>query len=495
MVFLTPLRCGTVFAFVLALALTAAEPAPPVLPPKLSLREALLLATSHNKGIQAARLQAEADRHRVTTAEGAFDATAYGETGWLDADAVGSDTGEGRLEAGVGKRFLTGTDVTVSTAWVYTDDHLASSAAVDPLYDAAGAVTVSQDLLRNFGGRVNGKSIRVAGNVWQGSQEGVRGALIGNLYQVEYAYWQLYYAEADMRVRQEQLARARRLVEVAEAQVRVGEAAPIEVTRARSSAASQEVSILSAENDLALLRNRLLRLLGVMRGETIGQTFELTEAPPAVDPSLTLEQSLGVARDQRPDCRQAALVLASAEEETDYAENQLLPVLRLFGGVGMAGEDGGLGRATGGAGSADYTTWEVGIRAEFPLGNQVAKGRHGTARALRFKAAVQQRDVLEQATREVADAFDTLITSARKIDTSLQSRDLATELLTAEEKSFKLGRSTSLDVLAAQQSLAQAEREEVRSRTAYAAALGNLFAVRGDYLEAKRIPVPDSTPE
>jgi outer membrane protein TolC len=320
----------------------------------------------------------------------------------------------------------------------------------------------------------------------------VRDSLISNLYEVEYYYWQLHFAEADLKVRAEQLARARRLVEVAEAQVRVGEAAPIEITRSRSSAASQEVSILNARNDVALLRNRLLRLLGVIDHENLSRPLELTDTPPSVDAALTFAQSLAIAREKRPDCRQAELALSSAELEEDYTRNQLLPSLRLYGAVGVAGDDDGFWSAAGDAGSATYASWEVGIRAEFPLGNRIAKGRHGTARALRLRAAVQKRNVLEQATREVADAFDTLTTSARKIDTARQSRELARELLTAEEKSFKLGRSTSLDVLDAQQALAQAEREEVRAHVAYAAALGNLHAVRGDYLEARRISIEEA---
>jgi len=481
-------RSGAVLALAMNLAL--AEEAPR-LPERLSLNEALRLAASHNKTIQATRQQAEANRHRVTTSRGAFDPLAYGETGWIDEDSTAADSGTGRIRTGLEKRFRTGTEIGLSTAWLYTDDHRSAIGATNPLHDAAGAITVSQDLLRNFGTAVNTTGIRVAENNWQAAREGVRDALIWNLYQVELVYWQLHYAEADLHVRHEQLARARRLVEVAEAQVRVGEAAPIEITRARSSAASQEVAILNAENDLALLRNRLLRLLGIIRDGVLGKPLALADAPPPVATPPPLEQSLAIARERRPDCRQAALILASAEAETDYAKNQLLPSLRLFAGVGVAGEDGRFGGAVGDAGRGDETVWEVGIRAEFPLGNQVAKGRHGTARALRLRAAIQQRDILEQALREVADASDTLAVSVRKTETARHSRELAEELLVAEEKSFQLGRSTSLDVLNAQQALAQAEREEVRARVAYATALGNLHAVRGDYLEIKQIPLPE----
>lgn len=485
-------RSGAVLALAMNLALAGESPR---LPERLSLAEALRLAANHNKAIQAAQQQAEANRHRVVTARGAFDPRAYGETRWTDEDSTTADSAEGRLAAGVEKRFATGTEVGVSSSWLYTDDHRSASGATNPLHDAAGAVTVSQDLLRNFGPAVNTTGIRVAENTWQAAREGVRDALIWNLYQVEQAYWQIHYAEADLRVRHEQLARAQRLVEVAEAQVRVGEAAPIEITRARSSAASQEVSILNAENDLALLRNRLLRLLGIIQDGNLAQPFALADAPPPVAAPPALDQSLAIARERRPDCRQAALLLASAEAETDYAKNQLLPSLRLFAGVGVAGQDGGFGGAAADAGRGDETVWQVGLRAEFPLGNQVAKGRHGTARALRLRAAIQQRDILEQALREVADASDTLAVSVRKTETARHSRELAEELLVAEEKSFKLGRSTSLDVLNAQQALAQAEREEVRARVAYATALGNLHAVRGDYLETKQIPLPEPDAE
>ena len=462
-----------------------------VLPARLSLAEALRLAATHNKAIQAARLRAEADRHRVTAAEGAFDTTLFGSTAWAEEESGDARVGEGRLATGAARRFATGTEIEISGGWDYSDDRLAAPGSLDPLHAAVGSVVVTQDLLRNAGIQANRKAVRVAENDWRRSQEGVREALIGNLFRVEYSYWQLYYAEADLRVRREQLARARRLVEVAEAQVRVGEAAPIEITRARSSAASQEVSILNAENDIALLRNSLLRLIGVLREDGLAQAVELSEAPTAVDLSLTLEQSLQVAREQRPDCRQAELALASAGEEVDFAENQLLPSLRVYGGVGLGASDGGAGGALRGVATAEDTTWEVGLRAEFPLGNRIAKGRYGSAKAMRSRARVLQLDILELATREVADAFGTLTVSARKIDTARQSRELARELLDAEEKSFKLGRSSSLDVLDAQQALASAEREEARARVAYAVALADLHAVRGDYLVARKVAEPE----
>ena len=82
-------------------------------------------------------------------------------------------------------------------------------------------------------------------------------------------------------------------------------------------------------------------------------------------------------------------------------------------------------------------------------------------------------------------AVNELEIARQRIATAQQSRELAADLLQGEEKSFRLGRSSSLDVLDAQQALASAEREEARAKVAYATSLSLLFAVRGDFVAAK----------
>jgi outer membrane protein len=62
-------------------------------------------------------------------------------------------------------------------------------------------------------------------------------------------------------------------------------------------------------------------------------------------------------------------------------------------------------------------------------------------------------------------------------------------VLSAEEKSFSLGRSNSLDVLTAQSNLASAQRDEARAHADYAIALANLFRVEGTLLERKGVAI------
>ncbi len=95
--------------------------------------------------------------------------------------------------------------------------------------------------------------------------------------------------------------------------------------------------------------------------------------------------------------------------------------------------------------------------------------------------------MLERITRQLADALDDLRTSEERIASARESRGLAALLLKAEE-TFDLGLNTSLDLLDAQEDLAQAERDVVRARADYAMALSGLLRSQGNFLEAKDIP-------
>jgi outer membrane protein TolC len=472
------------------------QTAPLSLPTPLSLSTAIGIALERNTEIRAQVLFAEAERERVLAARGEFDVRLFADSGWTDVDVPSADApgsarrySTGNFSAGARKRFATGTDAEIASALDYTDD-TDEGVGQNPVFDSALSLLVQQDLLRDAGVDINRTPILTAEDRWAIARQGVRDVTMQTMLDVESAYWGLYFAKADLRVRQAQLERANRLVQVAESQVRVGEAAPIEITRSRSSAAAQEVAILDAQNRISLLRNRLLRLLGVLDPARIKDGLELADEPGGIRPVGTLDDSVNIAWDRRPDCRQADLLLHIADLRERFTRNQQLPSLKLYGGVGLAGRDEEAARSGRALAEADYPTWEVGVTFEIPLPNRAAVGTYRAAALERKRASTLRRAVLERAVREVADALDELRTAAQRIDSARQSRDLAQELLTAEEKSFRLGRSDSLDVLNAQAALATAEREELRARTAYATALAALYAVRGDLIEKKGVQTP-----
>jgi outer membrane protein TolC len=131
------------------------------------------------------------------------------------------------------------------------------------------------------------------------------------------------------------------------------------------------------------------------------------------------------------------------------------------------------------AGQGRFNTWEAGLFFEWPIPNRTARGNYRAAVFEHQRAKVQLRSVVEQITRDVADALSDLQTSEAKIASAKEAHDLNERLLQAEEKSFSLGRSNSVDVLIAQENAASAERDEVQAHTDYATALANLLSVQG----------------
>ncbi len=462
-------------------------------PAELTLEQAFLMALQANKEVAVTSVRVGQDEHRITRARGEFDPTIFAEAvrGRSELPEAGVPLGReesavGAGVAGIRKRFLPGTEVELSATTDY-ERRLSGPSVLNPQYDTGARVSVEQDLLRGFGVGVNRTEIAVAQNDWRTSKERLRSSTIETLFEVERVYWDLYFARTDLQVREKQLERALTLVERARAYVDVGFAPPLDITRAESSAASQRVAIIQARNRVQTLRHQLLRLLGVSRPEDYTEELALTDEPSVIPFEQSLQQALRLAKEHRPELQQAHLSIESAELLEQFHANRRLPRLSLFGQYSLAGLDDGFRPSADQVSDGDHASWLVGLRFELPIPNRTARSDYQVAR-LESRALRLERDaVLERITREVADALTNLQAAAGRVDTSEEARRLAEQLLEAEEKSFSLGRSNSLDVLSAQAALATAERDEVRARADYATALANLLRAKGTLLGVKGV--------
>jgi outer membrane protein TolC len=474
--------------------------APVRIPERLTLRDAFLISLKANKDVRVAWFAADQDEARIMGAEGEFDATLFAQVtrGRTNTPVAGvplgrTDTADTSMTAGVRKRFVSGTNLELTASNDYSRD-VTGASALNPAYSPELALALRQDLLRNFGIDVNRTSIVVAQNNWEIAREALRDTIIQDLFLMERAYWDLYFALADLEVREQQLDRAQKLVERAEAQVGVGESAPIEVTRARASAAAQETAILNARNTITRLRHNLLRQMGVLDMRAVRADFELADDPPEELFRTDLDRAWEAARRHRPEYAQAELRVRNAELDKRFAENQRLPTLQLFGEYSMAGLGDDLSAGVDEIEDGRFNSWEVGLAFEWPFPNRTARSAYRVAALERRIQATRLEDVLERIAREVADALDDLSTAEGRILTASEARRLAAELLRAEEKSFSLGRSDSLDVLNAQESVAAAERDEVRARTDYATAVANLLRAQGNFLTERNVAFLEHRP-
>jgi len=479
-------------------ARATSEPLEPTdLPARLTLRDCILRALKANKDIRVADVQVDVSEAAITGAEGAFDVTIFAEAskGRTETPVAGvpvgrTHTSDSNVTVGVRKRVVTGTDVELSASNSYARD-LTHTSALNPQYGPEVAISVSQDLLKGFGADVNRTDIVIARNNHTATVEELRDSVMANLLEVESAYWGLYYATADLSVREQQRARAQDLVRIATVRERVGPGAQKDITRAESSAAAQAVAILNARNRVQRLRHRLLRLMGVLDEQSAQAEFELAEAPPEELLRTSLQEAMAVARRCRPDHVQAQLAIDNAELRTRFAKNQRLPSLQLFGEYSMMGLGDDLSDGVEHIEGARYDSWQAGLRFEWPFPNRTARSEYRIAALEQRIARLRQQATAETITREVADALEDLTTAEGRIESARRARELAKELLDKEDKAYEVGDSDSTDVLNAQAALADAARDEIGARTDYAVALAALFRAQGDLLERKGIALLD----
>lgn len=129
---------------------------------------------------------------------------------------------------------------------------------------------------------------------------------------------------------------------------------------------------------------------------------------------------------------------------------------------------------------------------EVPLGNREAKSNYSKAKLEEKQTVFNTRKVEQEIVVEVRKAVRQIRTNAERIKASKKAKELSQERLKAEEKKFKVGRSTSLEVIRAQADLAVSEGRATNAIVDYQISLGNLDAVLGTILENNNIIIEDT---
>ena len=468
--------------------ITVAEP--PKDPVSLTIADVRAAALANNLELRTALVDPAIARANLSAEEakfeGAFFASARRDDNSVFADlASGQATSSDSFEAGFNLPLATGGELQISSPVTRGADGISFGAPGED-WLAALSLSMSQPLLRGAGVATNTHSIRVA--EWQGQIADARTKLeaIRVLANADKAYWNLYSAYRELDVRRAQYEVATKQLERARRRVTQGEAPEIEVIRAESGVGRTLEQIIVADSNLRIRQRALKRLMN--RGDL--PVSSATPLKPASDPNpmgLTLDG--GVLSEQavanRMEMLELELQLAIDSSEVDFRRNAALPLFVVDYGYNAQGPGTDAGDAYGAIGDAD--SFNVGLRAEIPLGNEAATSRVQAAILARVQR-LATREARRQAIRtEVFDALDALTQSWQRILAARLETVLAARTLAAEERQFDVDLRTSTDVLDASASLADAQSREVAALASYQIALVDLAFATGTSLGAARI--------
>ncbi|MDE3119434.1 MAG: TolC family protein, partial [Nitrospirota bacterium] len=350
------------------------------------------------------------------------------------------------------------------------------------------ALTLTQPLLKNFGTDINKTFIAVAQNNAKVEEHVFTDRVLTVIATVEQTYWEVVFVNENLKVAQAALKAAEELLASNRAKAKAGVMAIVDVLQAEAAVASRIEQVIIAEKAIRDQEDQFRRLLNPSE-EELRQDVQLipVDQPVKSLEPLSLEEAIDVALKMRPEILQAGKNTETAELNTKFAKNQLLPNLAFQGTGGLAGlgKDASdmFSRNFGG----DYYNYGAGLVLSYPLGNRSAWSQYNKRQLEGRNAQVSLQSVRQQVIVGVREAVRRVQTDFKRIETTRSARIMAEKQLQAEQERLNVGLSTTRFVLDYQRDLATSRGNELRAVVDYNKSLSNLARTKATTLERYKI--------
>lgn len=459
----------------------------------LALETVRAAVLSNNLDLRVTLYDPTISQQTLEAEEAAFDAAFTLNANWNEIDNVVTNStqdGQARVQQvtpGVRIPLRTGGTALVELPMsrTKTDNAFATE---NPSYSSDVRFSITQELLRGAGRRVNTAPIRIASYENQATQARTKLEVIRAVADADRAYWGLYGAKKQLEVRQQQyelavsqLERARRLFDA-------GNTPEVEVIRAEAGVANRLDGIIRTENEVLRQQRSLKRLINIP-GLDIDtpQLIEPTSPPDPVEYEYNTDALQELALAQRMEMLELELQIARESVMLDLRRNEALPRVALDYSYAFQGQGGTLSNSYDVLGENRFATWTLGLRAEMSLTNDQAEALVRRAILERLQRLGSRDAVGLQIRQEVLDSVEALQAAWQRIAASRQSVILNTRSYEAEKRQFDVGRSTSTDVLNAAAELADAQSIEVDAVVEYQIAQIDLAYATGTLLGAAKV--------
>ena len=472
---------------------------------QLSLEEAIRLALEYNLAIKRERYSPQIASTEVSKARAAFDPvvgvdTQVSETKdlpttrTLAADAAGNIIGEqifrqsshrDEITPRLQQKVLLGS--TYELRFVHSRQSITpsevgiTSQIVDPRFESRLDLSFTQPLLRDFGIAVNTTAIRQAQLGERIAEQQLIQVILDTLFTVQQQYWELVFRIQDLDVKRESQQLAEQFLAENKQRVELGLLPPIELIQAETRIKTRQADTIQAAAAVRTAEDQLKEVLNIPGFSGTWQIrLRPSDRPPFTPTTgISLEEQVDVALKKRPDFLRSQLDIAAREIARNFARNQRLPRLDIVGSANVQAFGAGFDESAGRLRKAEGYAWAVGLRFEQPLGNRSARSELLKRNLELQQAQVDQERLLLTIIREVAQAIRDIETLHEEMEVTRTATVLAHQQLEAEQEKFRLGLTTSFDVLALQEELSVARTRETGALNDYNVALARLDQVTG----------------
>ena len=480
---------------------------------RMSLQDCIRLAVENSPELQIVRyepLKSDAD---VLTAHGEFDPIASTTITYLNSTQQASPEYQtfAQITSIEAKRTTTKTSVSGKLEWgtLYDasfelDRESTTFTKFVPQWSGGLTLTLNQPLLRGRGAAFNLARIHMAAKAREIADTQVRLSLMNVAAEVIKAYWDLVGAVESLAVREQALANAERLLDIAQKRLDIGTGAAIEVLQAKAGVAMRQTDLVTARSQVSNAEDVVKKILNLRDdGLFSAKRIVPTDRPSVVEFDLEsirnvdeqLKKGYDLALAGRPEIVSARLEIETAKLDHLRASNATQPDVSVTGSLFQGQRGPEWTKVFEGVAERTDNFYTLGVKGSVPIGNRAARGASERADLTARQAELKLERTKQDLMLKVRLAARAVHTSQILVESNRQARTLQETNVAAEEKRLRLGVSTSYRVLQVQQDLTQAQTQEVQARIGCEKALVELRLAEGTILDSLGIQFEAADPE
>jgi outer membrane protein len=472
----------------------------------LSLDQFLALVLARNETIQVRLLEFEASRRKARAEHGVFEPEAFASytrqinkrknTVLEQSSELGALLFNERnniYEGGV--EGSTSTGARIRLGYTLSDLHnnlqsqpsFFSLAATNGEYETFFGLTLTQPLLKNAWFSATLAGIRLAALDSDIAFQDYRKQMMLIISTAEAAYWDLYFAQEQVRAFQESVATAQKILRDAHARVGAGTGAEIDVLEAQAGLALRQSKLSEAEAKLHETADQLMSLYS----ESVVGTNRLiraTDRPRLAGIPSSMFTPWRTAYDLNPEYLMQRQKVMQEYVRVAFARNQRLPELNLKGSYGLNGLGDTPGASWNDIEARDFPSWSFGIELRVPLWGGIKAANELAAAKLRQQEAIAG---LREIETQMANGIDTALRKLRSARDSVQNYKTVTnfnqKLLDSALQRLEVGKLDARKVLEIEADLLDARNSEVEALVNCQRALLQLEVIEGSILKGRHL--------
>ncbi len=398
--------------------------------------------------------------------------------GWVHVDDrspqlipafLGTRTVRDSLTGGLLQRTLIGTELGLKF-----QSNRADLAGTDPRFLATNpaiamslGLEVRQPILKNFWGRPDRARIAQARSGAEAARLRLGRVREEVAARAGEAFLEYLAVDQEQPLRHEAVADAARLLARIAQKRRDGFAEDSDVAQAEAHLELRRLEADAASAQRSLARLRLLAALS-KTGEVAPTTEVSARAPDIADapavPVDEVEDTLRRALAARKDLAAVKAREKAVESKRRVAVLQKLPSVGLLGSIGYAGLSDAYGASFSDLGGFGHRVYAAGVQASVPLGS---RRERIPVQAIdsELEAVRAERAAMEERIRlEVQAALEQAAFARRRAEAAGRLVELSQNKLSAEEKNYARGRSSTEILIRFAEEVRQARREQLRAR-------------------------------